>query len=305
MRQLKISLKERKPKMVILIDYPDFNLPLAKAARKQGIKVLYYISPQLWAWRKGRIKKIKKTVDKIAVILPFEAQMYQEAGVDAVFVGHPLLDVVKRKFSYKEAIKRFGLQEGLTTVSILPGSRVSEVVRLLPEMLQAAEILAKMIPAAQFVLPLADTLDLQLVQSIIRRYRAEVRIIQNETYDVIGVSDIAIVASGTATLETALLEVPMVIVYRVSNLSYNIGRQIIKVNNIGLVNIIAGKSIVPELIQDEANSRRIAAEVSDILCSKTRREEMTLHLSTIKDKLGRPGVAGRVALLAYDMLSLR
>jgi lipid-A-disaccharide synthase len=303
MGRLKASLKEMKPDMVILIDYPDFNLPLAKTAHKQGIKVLYYISPQVWAWRKGRIKKIKKVVDKMAVILPFEAQMYHEAGVDAVFVGHPLLDVVKKKYPYQEAMERFGLQDGLTTVSLLPGSRSSEVVKLLPEMLQAAEILAKMIPTIQFVLPLADTLDVKFVQNIMQRYAVEVHIIQNDTYDVISISDIAMVASGTATLETALLGIPMIIVYKISRLSYSIGKQIIKVDHIGLANIIAGKTIVPELIQDEANPRQIACEIYDILSSRTKMEEMKFNLSTIREKLGKPGVAERVARLAFDMLS--
>lgn len=301
--QLKASLKETKPDMVILIDYPDFNLPLAAAAHKQGIKVLYYISPQVWAWRRGRLKKIKKVVDKMAVILPFETQMYQEAGVDAVFVGHPLLDVVKKKFPYQEAMERFGLQDGLTTVSLLPGSRASEVVKILPEMLQAAEILARTIPNIQFVLPIADTLDVHFVQKIMQRYAVEVHIIQNDTYDVIGVSDIAIVASGTATLETALLEIPMIIVYKVSKLSYIIGKQIIKVDHIGLANIIAGKTVVPELIQDEANPRQIAVEICHILSSQTRMDEMKFNLSTIREKLGKPGVAERVAQLAFDMLS--
>jgi lipid-A-disaccharide synthase len=303
MGRLKASLKEMKPDMVILIDYPDFNLPLAKAAHKQGIKVLYYISPQVWAWRKGRIKKIKKFVDKMAVILPFEAQMYHEADVDVVFVGHPLLDVVKKKYPYQEAMERFGLQDGLTTVSLLPGSRSSEVVKLLPEMLQAAEILSKMIPTIQFVLPLADTLDVKFVQNIMQRYAVEVHIIQNDTYDVISISDIAMVASGTATLETALLGIPMIIVYKISRLSYSIGKQIIKVDHIGLANIIAGKTIVPELIQDKANPRQIACEIYDILSSRTKMEEMKFNLSTIREKLGKPGVAERVARLAFDMLS--
>jgi len=186
MAQLKVSLKKDKPDLVILIDYPDFNLPIAKAAKKYGIKVFYYISPQVWAWRRGRIGKIKKVVDKMAVILPFEADLYREAGVDVTFVGHPLLDVVRTKYPRKEALRRFDLREDVTTVGILPGSRESEVIRLLPVMLGAAEIIEKEIGPVQFVLPLAATLDIAFVSQIIARYSVPVRLIPNEVYDVIG-----------------------------------------------------------------------------------------------------------------------
>ena len=303
MAKLKASLKEDKPDLIILIDYPDFNLPLAKAAKKKGVKVFYYISPQVWAWRKGRIGKIKKIVDKMAVILPFEASLYNKAGVDATFVGHPLLDVVKIKYSRKEALRRFGLSEGVTTVGILPGSRQSEVNRLLPEMLKAAEIIEKKLKPVQFVLPLADTLDMTYVSHIIERYPVAVRIIRDEVYDVIGCSDIVMVASGTATLETALMETPMIVIYKVSALSYYVGRMVINIDNIGLVNIIAGKTIVPELIQDEASPEKIAAEVINILTDRARMNDMKAELSKIRDMLGSPGAAERTARLAYDMMN--
>lgn len=299
---LKASLRQNSPDLLILIDYPDFNLPLAKAAKKYGVKVFYYISPQVWAWRKGRIGKIKKIVDKMAVILPFEARLYHEAGVDATFVGHPLLDVVKTKYSRKEALERFGLSEGVTTVGILPGSRQSEVQRLLPEMLMAAKIIEEKLNPVQYVLPLADTLDSDFVSHIIAQHPVKVRIIRGETYDVIGCTDIAIVASGTATLETALMETPMIIVYKVSRTSYSVGKMIINVNNIGLVNIIAGKTIVPELVQDEANPERIAGEVIHILANRERLEDIKTELSKIKGMLGSPGAADRAARLAYEMI---
>jgi len=302
MSTLKASLRKDRPDLLILIDYPDFNLPLAKAAKKYGVKVFYYISPQVWAWRKGRIGKIKKIVDKMAVILPFEARIYNEAGVDATFVGHPLLDVVKTKYSRKEALARFGLSEGVITVGILPGSRQSEVQRLLPEMLMAAKIIEEKLKPIQYVLPLADTLDSAYVSNIIAQHPVKVRIIRGDTYDVIGCADIAIVASGTATLETALMETPMIIIYKVSKTSYSVGKMIINVNNIGLVNIIAGKTIVPELIQDEASPERIASEVINILANRERLEGIKAELSKIRGMLGSPGAAERAARLAYEML---
>ena len=302
MAQLKASLKKDKPDLVILIDYPDFNLPIAKAAKKYGIKVFYYISPQVWAWRQGRIGKIKKVVDKMAVILPFEADLYREAGVDVTFVGHPLLDVVRTKYPRKEALRRFNLREDATTVGILPGSRESEVTRLLPVMLGAAEIIDKEIGPVQFVLPLAATLDIAFVSQIIARYSVPVRLIPNEVYDVIGCADIAMVASGTATLETALMETPMVIIYKVSAPSYYVGKMVINVDHIGLVNIIAGKTVVPELIQFEASPEKIAAMVMDIITDSKRMADIKTELSKIRDMLGSPGAAERTARLAFEML---
>jgi lipid-A-disaccharide synthase len=299
---MKADLKASKPDLLILIDYPDFNLMLGKVAKALGVRVFYYISPQVWAWRRGRIKKIRAIVDKMAVILPFEEQLYRDEDVDATYVGHPLLDTVKTKYSRQEALEKFGLQEGATTVGLLPGSRDAEIARLLPVMMNAAEILVKKMPRVQFVLPLAETLERVFVENILRHSPVPVRIVQNDTYDAIELSDIVIVASGTATLETALLGKPMVIVYKVSPVSYYIGKKIINVEHIGLANIIAGKTIVPELIQDEANPERIATEVVNILNDPMRMRNIRLELDLIKEKLGGPGAADRAARLACDML---
>ncbi|MCX5856329.1 MAG: DUF354 domain-containing protein, partial [Deltaproteobacteria bacterium] len=201
-----------------------------------------------------------------------------------------------------EALEKFGLQEGRITVGLLPGSRKTEVARLLPVMIKAAEILVHKLPGLQFVLPLADTLDQAAVDNILKQSFVPVQIVHHDMLDAIHVSDIVIVASGTATLETALLGKPMVIVYKVSPLSYYIGKKIITVKHIGLANIIAGKTIVPELIQDEANPERIAAEVTGILNDKTRMDEIKTELNKITETLGQPGAAERTARLAYDML---
>ena len=302
MRRMKLALKKLKPALLILIDYPDFNLRLGKAAKKNGVRVFYYISPQIWAWRKGRIHKIRKVVDKMAVILPFEEQVYRQVGMDVSFVGHPLLDVVKTKYARQEALRKFDLQDGITTVGLLPGSREVEVSKLLPVMLKAAGILMQSRPPVQFVLPLADALDRDFVEEMIRQESVPVRVVPNEIYDVIGVSDIVVVASGTATLETALLGTPMVIIYKVSPLSYYVGTKVINVTHIGLANLIAGKTIVPELIQDDANPNRIAAEVIGILADESRMQSIKEELNQIREKLGSPGASEKAARLACDML---
>jgi len=302
MNRMKKSMDEFNPDLVILIDYPDFNLRIAKAAYKRGIKVFYYISPQVWAWRKGRINQIKKLVNKMAVILPFEVETYRQKGFPVNYVGHPLLDLVKTEYSPQEARTKFGLKEGKTTVALLPGSRFSEVNNLLPEMLKAGEILAQHIQDIQFLLPLADTIEEKIITDIISRYALKVNIISGYTYDAISCSDLAIVASGTATLETALLGVPMVIIYKISSLTYFIGKFIVHVRNIGLANIIAGKTIVPELIQEDASGNRIAAEALDILTDAERKQEMIKELTAIRNKLGNPGAARKTAQLAYDVL---
>jgi lipid-A-disaccharide synthase len=299
---MKSSLRASRPDLLILIDYPDFNLMLGKAAKACGVRVFYYISPQVWAWRRGRINKIRAIVDKMAVILPFEEPLYRDADVDATYVGHPLLDTVTTKYSRQEALEKFGLQEGATTVGLLPGSRDTEIARLLPVMMNAAEILIKKLPRLQFILPLAETLERAFAENILGRSPVPVRIIEHDTYDAIYLSDIVIVASGTATLEAALLGKPMVIVYKVSPVSYYIGKKIVTVEHIGLANIIAGKTIVPELIQDEANPERIATEVINILNDPTRMRNIRQELDLIREKLGGPGAADNAARLACDML---
>lgn len=302
MAMMKKSLDERRPDLVILIDYPDFNLLIAKAASKKGIKVLYYISPQVWAWRKGRIGQIKKTVNEMAVILPFEVETYGREGFAVNYVGHPLLDVVKISCTKQESRKKIGLNEDKITIGILPGSRIAEIRKLLPELLRAAEILKNKMPDPQFVLPLADTLEETTVTEIISRFNVKIKVIAGHTYDVISCADLALVASGTATLEVALLKVPMIIVYKVSLTSYFIGRLFVSVKNIGLVNIIAGKTIVPELVQSDASGARIAEEALSILKNGERKQEMIRELESIRARLGEPGAAIRTAKLALAML---
>jgi lipid-A-disaccharide synthase len=297
------SMDQLKPNLVILIDFPDFNLNIvARAAKKRNIRIFYYISPQVWAWRGGRVEQIKKLVDQMAVILPFEVDFYAAHGFAVHYVGHPLRDTVKTSFTQPQARLHFGLAEKQTTIGLLPGSRTSEINRLLPGILQAAKIIAQKIPDVQYILPLADTLEEKALSGLVASSGLNVKIISGQTYDVIGCCDAAIVTSGTATLETGLLGVPMIIIYKVSFFSELIGRMIIKPQLIGLVNIIAGQMIVPELIQAQATAERIAAETLAILLNEDKKQAIIRELAAIRARLGEPGAAGRAAQIACDML---
>lgn len=301
--KIRKSMDQLKPNLVILIDFPDFNLNIvARAAKKRGVKIFYYISPQVWAWREGRVGQIKRLVDRMAVILPFEVDFYAKHGFAVDYVGHPLRDTVKTEFTQSQARLHFGLSEKQTTVGLLPGSRTAEITRLLPEMMKAAQIISKKIPDAQYILPLADTLPEKTVTAIIAASGLSVKIVSGRTYDVLACCDLAIVTSGTATLETGLMGVPMIIIYKLSLFSELIGRLIIKPQLIGLVNIIAGKAVAPELLQRDANGPRIAAETLAILLNPEKKQEIITELQSIRAKLGEPGAARRAAQIACDMI---
>jgi lipid-A-disaccharide synthase len=297
---LKFFLLREKPDLVLLVDFPDFNMRLARAAKKHGVPVLYYISPQVWAWRSARVKVLARLVKKMAVIFPFEVSLYEAAGVPVEFVGHPLMDVLR---DWEAAKRESGKQEfgGKPLITLLPGSRRKEISSLLPEMIRAAEILKEKRPEAQFLLPLASTIARGEAQKFIPAGFPSLTIVEGRTYEAISAADLAIVASGTATLETALLGKPMVIVYRVSSPSYWIGRMLIRVKCIGLANIVAGKKVVPELIQKDACGEKIAAEASKILSDSIYRQNMTAELSDIRGKLGKTGAAFRVAQISLEL----
>jgi lipid-A-disaccharide synthase len=298
--ELKGFIKKTGLSLLILIDFPDFNLAVANVARKVGIPILYYISPQVWAWRPGRVRKIARRIDKMAVILPFEVPIYERAGVSVEFVGHPLLDSIPCQGP--ENLPPINKERGTPQIVLLPGSRTHEVQSLLPEMLEACSILFKKYPKARFTIAAASTIRIEDLEAMVRSSPVETRLVQGQTYRAIHEADLAIVASGTATLETALLGKPMVILYRVSPISYWVGRALVNVQCIGLVNIVAGKRIIPELLQDEACGKRIAEEALRILEDEAYRQSMIRELQEVGRRLGSPGASERVARLAVAMM---
>lgn len=300
---LRRFLREERPDLLVTIDFPDFNILVGKAARKLGIPVLYYISPQVWAWRKGRVRTIARLVKSIMVVFPFEVDIYRKAGVDVRFVGHPLADIVVSAHTKEEARLQLGLAPDRRTVALLPGSRRKEIEQLLPDMLKAAKILQGRFPELQFILPVAPTLDHALVERHIGESCVPVRIVDGRVYDVLRSADAAMVTSGTATLETGLMAVPMVIVYRVSRLSYLIGRMIVRVRNIGLVNIVAGRTVVPELVQDDVTPENIARALAEVLEDPARHAAVRNELLRVRELLGEGGASGRAAAVALELLS--
>ncbi len=300
--RVKDFLRQERPDLLLLVDFPDFNLLAGKAARKLGIPVLYYISPQVWAWRKGRARKISRLVRAIMVLFPFEAEIYRRAGADVRFVGHPLVDAVASPYTVSEARKELGLDPDRRTVALLPGSRRKEIENLLPDMLRAGLLLRDQVPGLQFVLPVAPTLDPDLVRSFVEVSGLPVTLLDGRVYDALRAADGAIVTSGTATLETALMAVPMVIVYRVSLLSYAIGRLIVDVPHIGLVNIVAGRTVVPELVQDAVTPEAVAAALLPVLADPKRREAVVMDLQEVRRLLGEGGASRRAAEVVCELL---
>ncbi|MFZ5571655.1 MAG: lipid-A-disaccharide synthase [Thermodesulfobacteriota bacterium] len=300
---VKKIIRERPPDLVLLIDYPDFNLAVARYAKKYRIPVLYYISPQIWAWRQGRARKIARIVDRMAVIFPFEVPFYQRVGLDVRFVGHPLRDRIPAQMDREAARQRLGFETESPIIGLLPGSRKGEIDRMLPLILDAAVLIRREMSGAGFILPLAPGLDAEAVENHIRRRKIPVRVVTDQFYQAVGFCDLALAVSGTATLETALLEKPMVILYLVSPLTYMIGSMLVKVDHIGIANIVAGKKVVPELIQQHATPARIAAEALKILKDPERMHAVAQELSQIKEKLGEPGAAKRVAAMAWEMMT--
>jgi lipid-A-disaccharide synthase len=301
-RILKHSLNQEQPDLVILIDFPEFNLRLAKIAHRKGIPVLYYISPKVWAWRPKRIHLIAQWVKKMVVFFPFEVPLYEDASVDVEWVGHPLLDIVKPTLSKEVAFQQFGLDRKRRTIALLPGSRMHEVKNLLPSLLTSAQLLQKEMPDLQFILPLAPGIQQSTVAPWMRNISIPVRVVKGWTYDVMNLSELLITASGTATLEAAILGKPMVIVYKVSCLSYWIGRALIQVDHIGLVNLVAGKEIAPELIQKEVNPQRIAEESFRILRDPILYRRMIESMAGVRKSLGELGAAQRAARIVCSML---
>ncbi len=297
-------LRERRHDLLILVDFPDFNLLLASRAFRLGIPVLYFISPQVWAWRTGRIRAIARHVRRLLVIFPFEEEFYRQRGIEVRYVGHPLLDRLSPPPAMDEARRRLELEHSATVVGLLPGSRIGELTRHLPLLLRATRRLMMDRPDLRVIIAAAEGLPLDLIGSYLKQEALSVRVVQGRTHEVMAASDLILVASGTATLEAAIIGTPMVIVYRLALISWLLGRLLIKVPYIGMVNLVAGKSVVPELIQFEATPERIADEASRLLESPERRRRMQQRLREVRDRLGPPGAAARAAEAILEILQV-
>lgn len=301
-RKLKEIFKNNRPDLFIPIDYPGFNIHMAGLAKRYNVPVLYYISPQVWAWRTGRVKKIAHRVDRMAVILPFEEDFYRERGVDVEYVGHPLLDSIPQDLDRDEIIRKMDLENAYPVLGVLPGSRKEEIENHLPVMIKAVEILSSRYPHMRCLLPIAPTITPDLVESLLKQSSTEINISQGSFYETLTACDLALVASGTATVETAIMGVPMVLVYRASPITYWVGKRVIKVPFLGLVNLVADERVIPELIQNEVTPDRLAHEAIEILEGGQKRENMIDKLALVKERLGGGGASERTARIAMEML---
>ena len=308
-RLLKQSALERKPDAVILVDWPDFNLKLARSLHRRGIKVIYYISPQLWAWRSYRARNIERDVDLLLSILPFEEEWYAERGIDHVeFVGHPLAGEVYARHDRAEFCRETKLNPKQPIISLLPGSRRKEVERILPPMLEAAALISVHQPDAQFVVVVAPGRTSDELRELMRAQRAtpeplpsQIHIVSGQSREALAASDAAAIASGTATLEAALLGTPMVVVYKESLINWNVLGSLINVDYYGLVNLVAGEGVATELMQDDLNGERLATELLSLL-EPARNQEMRNRLREVAEQLGEGGASKRAAATILETL---
>lgn len=296
-------MEKRKPDVLLTIDYPGFNMRLAKLAKERGINVVYFIAPQVWAWRPGRAADVAKVTDKIACIFPFECDFYKSYGADIEFIGHPLVDTVKPSLSRKEAEELAGKRTGHPLILLMPGSREMEIQRLLPVMLDAVKILKQKQPELDFAIPRAATIAKEILEDSVRQAGLNIRLIEGHNYDVMSVADLAIVTSGTVTLEAAMCGLGCEILYKSSPVSFWIAKRVVKIPNIGLPNIVAGRQIEPELLQDDCTPENISSTALELL-EPERFAQLQRDLQEVKEKLGEPGAVKRVAELVLRMASL-
>jgi lipid-A-disaccharide synthase len=302
LKLMQALLAAERPDLLVCVDYKEFNFKLAAYAKRLGIKVLFYVSPQVWAWRPGRVKQYGRVIDMMAVIFPFETAYYEAENVPVRYVGHPSVDKVHPQFSKDEDYTRFGLNPAMPVVGLLPGSRSGEIKRMLPVMLEAAEAIAGRVPGVQFILPQAGSIADAALQDHLRNAAVKITVIKDQPYDVMQCCDAIMTTSGTASLEIALLTVPMVICYKLSPLTYWLGRLLVKTPFIGLPNIVAGKAIVKELIQHQSSAENLAGEITRLLIDADYSRQMREHLISVKEKLGQGGGSRNMAELALEML---
>ncbi len=298
------AARREKPDALVVIDFPDFNFRLASAVKKLGIPIIYYISPQLWAWRKSRMQVMKRIADRVLVIFPFEEQIYRDAGVPVKFVGHPLVDLARAHEPKDQFLRELGLDASRPIVALLPGSRPNEIERLLPVVRDAVTRIRARVPQAQFVIARAPALDDRLFSNTKWNGATPVEVLAR-TDDVLAVADVAITASGTATVQAALHGRPMVVIYRLSPVTYRLGRRFLLVDNVAMVNLIAGRRIVPELIQDDCTPENIANETVSYLTNQERADDTRRALSDVRARLGGPGASGRAAEAVLQLAGSR
>jgi len=295
-------LSARRPNLLILVDFPDFNLLLARRAHRLGIPVLYFISPQVWAWRRGRIRSIARLVRRLVVIFPFEEGFYRRWGVEALYVGHPLLDRLSPPPSKEASRRRLGLEQAACVVGLLPGSRIGEITRHLPLLLEATGQLMTNREGLRVIIAAAEGIPLDLIGSYLKQSPNSAKVVQGRAHEVIAASDLVLAASGTATLEAAVIGTPMVVVYRLAFPSWLLARILIRVPFVAMPNVVAGQEIVPELIQFQATPDRIAATARRLLDSPEASRVMRGRLRELRDRFGPPGAAGRTADVILDLL---
>jgi len=297
LRQLVAAARAMRPDVFIAIDFPDFNFRLAAALKRLGVPIVYYVSPQLWAWRPGRMKTMKALVDRVLVIFPFEEELYRRAGVDVQFVGHPLVDLARPTTTRDAFLRAHGLDAAAPTVALLPGSRVNEVRRIVPDMAAALPMIAARVPGTQFVVAAAPSLPDELFEALrlTAAGPARLAVVRGCADDVLASSDVVITASGTATVQAALHERPMVVVYRLSDLTYRLGKPFVRVDTYAMANLVAGRRIVPELIQDDYTPARAAEETVSFLTDRRRYDATRQALREVRARLGAPGASGRAA----------
>ncbi len=299
-RDILREVDQERPAAAILVDYPDFNLRLAKELAARGIPVIYYVSPQVWAWRRGRVRSIRESVSRMLVIFPFEEEFYRESGVPVTFVGHPLVGLVRPPGDPHGFLRSIGLDPARPVIAVLPGSRHKEVVHNLPPIAEAIRLLGERRPALQFVLPVAPSLRAEaLMEGLGNR---NVHCLEGRAHEALATATAAIVASGTATVEAALLGAPMVVVYRLSRLTYWLGRRFVSVPHFAMVNLIAGRRVVPEIIQHEFTGERVAREVLALIDDENLRRRMKEDLATVRALLGGPGASARAAQAVLQVL---
>ncbi len=301
-RQLKqLLLSDDRPDLLILIDFPDFNLRLAKVAKSAGVKVLYYISPKVWAWRSGRAKIIAQRVDRLALIFPFEPSIYKTFGVKADYVGNPLLDEFAENQPQGQLREQLGIHPDDQVVGIFPGSRNSEIQHILGTLIETAALVHREKPDAKFVLPVAPSLSREALESKFSATGIPVSFVEDNIYEVAAACDAILTVSGTVTLQITLVGTPMAILYKVSPLSYMVGKRLIKIDFAGLTNIIAGREIVREFIQDAADPAAMCCEILRLLGDQEYIDRMKLNLGEVKSLLGNAGCSNRVADIAAEM----